>query len=209
MSKQDFTVHCQKSDHKHRENAQSQHSPNGYDNHLVRTVSLISVNDTKSVNGGQRFQLESTSSRSSLSIDNLKVSNGRSPPTPPVAAIHVNLGNCINVGHISRAVTAKIIDLTNRTVERISNEKQILELLTGYSNEIDSSVRLVPFGSTTYGFGGAQTNLNILIDSSKRNTIQYSQSTITKSRRFSQNNSIYIYFRWLNSRSQIGIALIR
>lgn len=129
------------------------------------------MNGTNSVNGGQSFSLKSASSQSSLahraSIDSFEVSRGI---TPPILPITVNLKNCINADHVSRAVTAKIIDLTNRTAQRISNEKQIADLLTGHLKQIDSTVRLVPFGSTTYGFGGANTNFNILIDSSKRNS---------------------------------------
>lgn len=188
MSTQDFIAHSQKSDHKDRENAQKQHSPNGSDNHLMRTTSSISVNGTNSVNGDQRFELKSATLRSSLvhhgSNDQFILS---STNTSQISAVTTNLRNCINVDHVSRAVTAKIIDLTNRTAQRISNEKQILELLAGYlkQQQIDSTVRLMPFGSATYGFDGSSTNFNILIDTSKRTSIQYSILTITKLCQFS------------------------
>lgn len=170
LSTQDYIAHNQKSDHKDRENAQKQLSPNGCHNYLVRTTSSISVNGTNSVNGDQRFELRSASSRSSLahhgSNDQFKVS---STSTSPMSDVTTNLRNCINVDRVSRAVTAKIIDLTNRTTHRLSNEKRIIEILDGYlkQQQIDSRVRLIPFGSTTYGFGGADTNFNILIDTSK------------------------------------------
>lgn len=171
LSTQDFAAHSQKSDHKDRENAQKQRSPNGYDNHLKRTQSSVSVNGAHSVNGDQKFELKSASSRSSSahygSNDQFKMSITN---TPPRSAVNINLRNCINVEHVSRIATVKMINLTHRTAQRCSNERQIIQLLAGYleQQEINSRVQLIPFGSTTYGFGGSSTNLNILINTSKR-----------------------------------------
>ena len=90
--------------------------------------------------------------------------------TSPILAVVTNIANCINIDRVSQAVTEKIIDLTSRTAQQISNEKQIVDILTGHLKQTDSNVQMIPFGSTTYGFGGSDTNFNILIVPSKRHT---------------------------------------
>lgn len=168
MSTDDFNAHILKPEHKDKESTQHLHTTNGHDNYLVQNTPSASMNDANSVNSGQEFTPKSIALRNNVvhaaSNDSFEVSSTNIPSIPSHRA---NFKNSIKDDHVSRTVTAKIIDLTNRTTQRNLYEYQILELLTNHLEKIDSAARLVPFGSTTYGFGGANTNFNILIDSSK------------------------------------------
>lgn len=123
------------------------------------------------MNGFHRFEPKASSSRSSAihdgSSDRFEASSTNSSS---LRAVTTNLAKLIDVKHVSRAVAAKIIDLTSRNAQRNSDENQIIKILSGHLKNISASARLTAFGSTKYGFGGSNTNLNILIDTSKLNS---------------------------------------
>lgn len=82
--------------------------------------------------------------------------------TQPVST--QKLLNMIDVKKVSQAMPAIAVDLVYRMVQRCFHELEIQALLTRYVKEFDSSLEVMPFGSATYGFGGARTNFNILIN---------------------------------------------
>lgn len=82
--------------------------------------------------------------------------------------VSVKLENVIKADHISREIMSEMIDLTSRTEDRLQSEAQVLKSLGCYIKKIDTKLSLLPFGSATYGFGGANTNLNILINTGSR-----------------------------------------
>lgn len=72
--------------------------------------------------------------------------------------------NAIDFQEVCRAIKlSPKNDYTFRTAERIAHETQIVEHLMHHMNAFDSALELMPFGSSTYGFGGSNTNFNILV----------------------------------------------
>lgn len=176
MNTQDFNAHIQKPEHKAKEISLKPISRNGHEYHLMGMSSILE-NGANCENGGEKIEPESVFSQQFVvngakMIDGNRASgiNLRSPSIPADA---INWGNSIIVEQILQVTTANIINITSRTTQRISNEHKIVERLTNYLDEIDSALRIVPFGSATYGFGGANTDFNILIDSSKKNMLHF------------------------------------
>lgn len=58
-------------------------------------------------------------------------------------------------------------DLLARTSGRIEWEEIILRTLETALGGFDCMLELVPFGSSTYGFGGLKTDFNMFINASK------------------------------------------
>lgn len=75
----------------------------------------------------------------------------------------VQLKNVIDIEKIAEAIIPKAIDLTTRTSQRISNEKKVIEDLLLLLKGFNSNLKVMPFGSATYGFGGPDTNFNICL----------------------------------------------
>lgn len=75
----------------------------------------------------------------------------------------VQLENVIDIEKIAEAIIPKAIDLTTRTSQRISNEKKVIEDLLLLSKGFNPNLKVMPFGSATYGFGGPDTNFNICL----------------------------------------------
>lgn len=63
-------------------------------------------------------------------------------------------------------ISEEAADLLVRTQDRIKWEEKILRLIDSLLSTFDTNLKLVPFGSSSYGFGGANTNFNILINAS-------------------------------------------
>lgn len=70
----------------------------------------------------------------------------------------------IESNELFREIFSVSASLLTRSEERIQYEKQIMDVLEMYVKSFDSTLNIVSFGSTTYGFGGSNTNFNILID---------------------------------------------
>lgn len=79
------------------------------------------------------------------------------------------LKNVINFEQVLRAIPSKTVDLINRRVERWFHELEIFALLTRYLRTFNSTLKAMPFGSATYGFGGSTTNFNILVNAGNKN----------------------------------------
>lgn len=86
----------------------------------------------------------------------------------PVAA--KQLKDIIDVEQIAIAIIPKATELTTRTVQRMSDENQILDDLVSLLDNFNENLEVIPFGSATYGFSGSHTNFNIcLIDNGNAN----------------------------------------
>lgn len=79
----------------------------------------------------------------------------------------VKLGNVIEISQVSQV--AEMIDIISRTEKRIQYEVEIMKILGYYLKKLDSTLGFIPFGSSTYGFGGSKTNFNILVNAGKKN----------------------------------------
>lgn len=124
------------------------------------------------------------SSQSSLqphkpSVSRTKQIKDNKPKTPPnlpkkpVAkksaskSVASTLDDAIKNGSIFDSMATELITFTSRCNERIPNETRILRLLKSHFKIFDRSLTLIPFGSSSYGFGGAHSNYNILVDTRK------------------------------------------
>lgn len=77
------------------------------------------------------------------------------------------LEDVIKVDTITKLIKIEMDDILTRSTSRIKNEQGIVKLLSAYV----PTIKLTPFGSVTYGFGGASTDFNILINSGKFNLL--------------------------------------
>lgn len=87
------------------------------------------------------------------------VSNIRLNP----AAVGVQSKSDINMKQITETMISKAIDLISRTDQRIFREKQIVTDLKRFVNDKKFNLKVIPFGSATYGFGGSKTDFNICL----------------------------------------------
>lgn len=82
----------------------------------------------------------------------------------------VNTRETIEKQGITNSIMIEIETLKTRTAERISDEKNIIEALKQGLRSLDKNLVFTRIGSTTYGFGSADINFNIAIDTSMLNT---------------------------------------
>lgn len=92
----------------------------------------------------------------------------------PVAA--KQLKDVIDVENTARAIIPKAADLTTRTIQRITDEKQIIVDVERMLEIFDANLKVMPFGSATYGFSGSDTNFNICLVSDGNETFHKSNS---------------------------------
>lgn len=84
-----------------------------------------------------------------------------------VAKASVVLENAIKDGKIFEAIISEMTKFSARSDDRVRNETRILGILKQHFKVFDRTLVLVPFGSAAFGFGGADSNYNILVDSRK------------------------------------------
>lgn len=72
-----------------------------------------------------------------------------------------------NKTSIFQDIPSIAIELMSRTARRISDERDILACLKRHFNTCSNQVQTIPFGSSTYGFGSAETDFNILVNIGK------------------------------------------
>lgn len=190
LSSEDFVAHIQKKSHKEKEIERQQMRQNESECNYVTATSRISVNESNSVsvNSGQTSSSASVVSNS----DTKEASKPNCVDIPSSTIVRSKLKDTIEIEQVFEAITAEIVYTTSRTVSRIKNEAQIVALLTHYLNKFNPMLELRTFGSATYGFGGANTNFNILVDAGRN----YDFNSLT----FLQNNNIvYMYLRCVSS----------
>lgn len=147
---------------------------NGCNNSNLNIESLSSIKSSDKFNGSN-LSLNSASSTNAstsngtsvFSMQNMKTaigSNGNvlkeSSPTPSTSK---SIGNLIKIEDISKIAKINMMQLLSRSAERVKNEKTIIDTLSIYFKTLDSTINVVPFGSSTYGFGSKQTDFNVLI----------------------------------------------
>ncbi|XP_031625839.1 uncharacterized protein LOC116342388 [Contarinia nasturtii] len=79
----------------------------------------------------------------------------------------MTLGDLIRTDRCFEAISLEMTDFMTQTDQRFQSEMKILNLLKYVVNSFDSALKVLPFGSVEYGFSGANTNYNILIDTRK------------------------------------------
>lgn len=152
---EDFNAHIQKKSHKDNEIEHESQQQNGSGNHLVRTASMVSVNDKRTMS--QR------SNQSSDSSDDNSVQNGNADRSR-ASSVDISPCSAISFEAACEAITRNIQnECIFRTPQRTAYETKIINNLSHYLKAFDSTLQLKIFGSTTYGFGGSKTNFNILV----------------------------------------------
>lgn len=101
------------------------------------------------------------SATSSISDDKSRASSVSISPRP---ATLQKLKTVFKIEHVLRAIPIKAVGLINRMVDRCFHEMEVVALLTRYLKTFDPRLKVMPFGSATYGLGGSTTNLNILVN---------------------------------------------
>lgn len=80
------------------------------------------------------------------------------------AKTSVVLENAIKDGHIFDVIATEKTKFCTRSDDRNRTEQRILGILRQHFKIFDRTLALTPFGSTTFGFGGNDSNYNIFID---------------------------------------------
>lgn len=171
LNSEDFKLHSQKKIHKEKEiELKSSRQKNGSDIVQGGSIQKSKSNTELNVQIDQAIKLKAAISTSSLNYNgNASVSQINSQKMVNRTAVHPNLlklENVIKTDDVSveNAIVAEMIDFVSRTDRRVQNEAIILKTLAQHLKGIYSALKFVPFGSSTYGFGGSKTNLNILVN---------------------------------------------
>lgn len=111
----------------------------------------LSVNRDKSSKSGQ------------LMASTQSAAKKKKPTQNPIFIIDEAIKN----KEIFEIIHCELSKVSSRSDARMRSESKILGLLKHHFKMFDRSLAIVPFGSTTYGFGGGQSNYNIFVDTRK------------------------------------------
>ena len=75
----------------------------------------------------------------------------------------MTLGDLIRTERGFEAISVEMADLLIQTNQRVQSQANILNIISKAVKSFDSKLKVIPFGSVEYGFGGANTNFNIFI----------------------------------------------
>lgn len=130
---------------------------------IRRTTSLSSIPSTKTTPArGKAVKVD----KPKVSTSNLlkKVPTKKCVVKTPLALID----DAIKNGKIYEIINDELEKVSLRSDERIRHETRILGLLKHQFKIFDRTLALIPFGSTTFGFGSSDSsNYNILVDTRK------------------------------------------
>lgn len=206
LGSEDFHSHIQRRSHKDKETQleAQRSSHNGTGNHLMRTISLGLINDSNNQN--QHNNTKSNAAGSNT-VPNGHTERPRASSldiTPSLLIAH-KLENGFDFGDVYQTIASTIKkDCISRTPQRIAYETKIIDILSRYIEKFDSKLEAMPFGSATYGFGGRNTDFNILVNTGKI----YKEIIELESTEVHFTNVINIHFRCINSTTNRGIAFI-
>lgn len=173
LCSEDFESHIQKKSHKEREiglkSTFRSVNSNGNDSALItRNTSINRRNNLsheQSTPSNTNSPTEALASGSlngmsrSISFDSLQL-------IPEKVCVTQKWENVIQAEDIFKAISTKIVEITGRTENRNQNEVKIVSLLTCCLREFDPTSKIIRIGSSTYGFGGADTDFNVIINTS-------------------------------------------
>lgn len=75
----------------------------------------------------------------------------------------IKLVDVINVDEVVNSSKNEMNRILTRSKIRIQNEQDIINMLSLLLTTYDSTIKIAPFGSSTYGFGGEKSHISILI----------------------------------------------
>lgn len=170
FNSEDFELHTQRRKHKEKESELKSSCSSTNENDIAQVESNNHANNVDiDVSRDQVAALKTAGSVSSVNSSSYQSSvRASSQETTTNVSVHSSstiLEDAIKADKVAQTVVARTISFVLRTKIRINYEAQILESIIGYINAFDPKVQLIPFGSSTYGFGGLNTNFNILANS--------------------------------------------
>lgn len=140
-------------------------------NEIENAMMLPKKLSTNGISSGSNLSLNSLSSiNSSISLQSLKTAINHIENTnmsSSQSSTKAKLENIIKIDDVYKQIPAEMNGLLSRPFFRVQHETQIINKLSFYFSIIDSKLKVIPFGSSTYGFGGQKTNFNILIKTGK------------------------------------------
>lgn len=148
MSRHDYEAHVEKKTHKEKESIKSKVSTES-DNKCE--TNAVAVEPTLILNKSDKQPINDKSVISSVKV---KANN----------LTDAQLKSLVSDDSLFKRIANEAKILETRTSHRCLNEARILEVLKHYLQIFDSTLNIIPFGSTLYGFGGPNTNFSILID---------------------------------------------
>ncbi|XP_031626105.1 uncharacterized protein LOC116342572 [Contarinia nasturtii] len=156
LSAEDFEIHIQKKGHKEKEAKQSS---------LVPEIRERSTSSELNPSSSELNPSSSVSSVNSIDVNAAATVNGEVTKSN-TSVLSVKLENIVKTDAMSEKIVNEILELTSRNEVRLQNETKIIDSLTHYLGAFDSTLKFIPFGSSTFGFGGSKTNFNILVNAS-------------------------------------------
>lgn len=103
----------------------------------------------------------------SVSIVPKKIDEQRRPVVLSNSVSSIATRDSIQKDGIFASIAQEMKIVGTRDEFRAINEQRIIKIFEKYVQSFDSDMSVVQFGSTTYGLGSSDTNLNIAIDMSK------------------------------------------
>lgn len=128
--------------------------------HAMKTIELPPLHGSRSLSNlssvKQLLQSKSVNSTSQIN----EIASIEEP------LVSFQLDDVFKIDGIFKTIKSQAEDLLLRSDERVSMEKQVINILNQHIKSFNGKLKVQQFGSTYYGFGGAHTNLNIWVDTS-------------------------------------------
>lgn len=135
----------------------------------ARVVDLTDDMDSDRPPPAKRIAREPGASNTTISNSNASSVSDITPISETVQIITKLVTD--NKKMIFQDMPATAVEFVSRTALRLSDEQDILQFLKRHLSANSIELQPMPFGSATYGFGGPETDFNILlVHSSKQNS---------------------------------------
>lgn len=167
LNSEDFEIHIQKKCHKRKVDELPPREQKKDENATGTTTnSLFETKNDKNANVDQesKQQLEIALNNNYIESTHEAKYEGNTLNL----GIASKLDDAFKIEILQNAIITKMIEFTTRTDERNQYEKQILNILNERLKRYDSNLKIMKFGSASYGFGGS-VNLNFLVDTGSSN----------------------------------------
>lgn len=179
LNSEDFTAHIQNENHK--TDTDEQLSDKSSDIEETVDSNQSSDDETSSVSSGctsssdDEFYsqldsaVESKSTRSENGVESRCSHSTCETDSKNTRELAKQLQDIVNVEEVLHATVAGLVDVSSRSEERIQYEEEIMDCIKNHMRALDCEIELEAFGSSTYGFGDASTNFNIVVNAGKQN----------------------------------------
>lgn len=135
----------------------------------ARVIDLTIDDDSNELPPAKRAALENRAVNGSSNINKNNSKASSIVDISPASSSIQTLTNAVmsRKEQIFEDIPATAAEFVSRTAHRISDERDVLNCLKRYFSTHSITLQMMPFGSATYGFGGCETDLNILVNISE------------------------------------------